>query len=138
MNQEIIDLTHWLLLSISQGDWDTYAQLCDPSLTCFEPEAQGQRVEGLDFHRFYFDLHTEKNSPQANVTITSPHVRMIGNDVAIISYNKLLQSATGGSPQTLSFVETRVWQKQDGHWKNVHFHLSHPTKPRRWHRKRDG
>jgi hypothetical protein len=30
-----------LLESIAAGDWGTYAELCDASLTCFEPEAQG-------------------------------------------------------------------------------------------------
>lgn len=24
-------------------------------MTCFEPEAQGNLVEDLDFHKFYFD-----------------------------------------------------------------------------------
>ena len=27
----------------------------DPQLTCFEPETCGNLIEGLDFHRFYFD-----------------------------------------------------------------------------------
>lgn len=27
----------------------------DPSLTCFEPEALGNLVTGMDFHKFYFD-----------------------------------------------------------------------------------
>ena len=30
-------------------------KLTDPHLTCFEPEAKGNLVEGLDFHKFYFD-----------------------------------------------------------------------------------
>ena len=29
--------------------------MCDPSVTAFEPEALGNLVEGLDFHRFYFE-----------------------------------------------------------------------------------
>lgn len=132
MNQEIIDLTHQLLTAITQGDWETYSRLCDPSLTCFEPEAQGQLVEGLDFHRFYFDLPSEKNTPQINVTIASPHVRMIGESVAVISYNRLVQSALCESPQTLSFEETRVWQRIEDQWKHVHFHRSRPTQPHRW------
>ena len=27
----------------------------DPQLTCFEPEAYGNLIEGMDFHKFYFD-----------------------------------------------------------------------------------
>ena len=30
-------------------------RLCDPHLTAFEPEAIGNLVEGLEFHKFYFD-----------------------------------------------------------------------------------
>lgn len=29
--------------------------MCDPGMTAFEPEALGNLVEGLDFHRFYFE-----------------------------------------------------------------------------------
>lgn len=31
------------------------SKICDPGLTSFEPEALGNLVEGMDFHRFYFD-----------------------------------------------------------------------------------
>lgn len=30
-------------------------KICDPGLTSFEPEALGNLVEGMDFHRFYFE-----------------------------------------------------------------------------------
>lgn len=30
-------------------------KMCDPGMTAFEPEALGNLVEGLDFHRFYFE-----------------------------------------------------------------------------------
>lgn len=32
-----------------------YRKICDPHLTAFEPEALGNLVEGMDFHKFYFD-----------------------------------------------------------------------------------
>lgn len=78
-----------LLDAIVAGDWSVYTGLCDKSLSCFEPEAQGHLVEGLEFHKFYFD----KPRPEAlpNVTMSSPHVRVMGN-VAIISYVRLMQS----------------------------------------------
>lgn len=33
----------------------SYRKICDPGLTAFEPEALGNLVEGMDFHRFYFE-----------------------------------------------------------------------------------
>ena len=32
-----------------------YRKLVDERLTCFEPFAKGNLVEGLDFHKYYFD-----------------------------------------------------------------------------------
>ena len=51
----IIGLTERLLNAINFGDYSTYLQLVDPELTSFEPEAVGNLVSGLDFHKFYFD-----------------------------------------------------------------------------------
>jgi calcium/calmodulin-dependent protein kinase (CaM kinase) II len=113
-----------MLDSIARADWKSYADLCDPSLTCFEPEAHGQLVEGMEFHRFYFQLPAAK-SP-FNTTMASPHVRIMG-DVAIISYVRLNQRVdASGTPTVRSVEETRVWQKQGGAWKHVHFHRSLP------------
>lgn len=36
----------------------SYRKICDPGLTAFEPEALGNLVEGMDFHRFYFENGT--------------------------------------------------------------------------------
>ena len=32
-----------------------FRKFVDPNLTAFEPEALGNLVEGLEFHRFYFE-----------------------------------------------------------------------------------
>ena len=32
--------------------------MCDPHVTSFEPEALGNLVEGLEFHKFFFDNRT--------------------------------------------------------------------------------
>ncbi len=117
----LINLTECLLKSIVQGDWDTYADLCDPSLTCFEPEAAGNLVSGLDFHRFYFEL--ERSAGPVQVTLASPHVRLMG-DVAIVSYVRLTQVVDSLGPVTKACEETRVWQRYNGDWKHVHFHRS--------------
>jgi ketosteroid isomerase-like protein len=120
--EELLQLNQRLLESIARGDWETYQSLCDPSLTAFEPEAAGQLVEGMDFHRFYFELGGVQG-PQ-HTTQASPHVRVLG-DVAVIAYVRLNQRlGADGTPTTTAFQETRVWQRRDGRWRHVHFHRS--------------
>ena len=126
LEQQLIDLNQKLLVSIVSGDWETYEELCDGSLTCFEPEARGELVTGMDFHQFYFDLGPPKS--KRNVTMTSPHVRLIGETGAIISYVRLTQYLdAAGAPQTSRVEETRVWQLIEGRWQHVHFHRSVPA-----------
>lgn len=127
---ELLALNQKLLVAIVGGDWKTYADLCDPSLTCFEPEARGHVVEGMPFHKFYFDLGAGGPKPAVatNVTMASPHVRMLGADAAVLSYIRLNQKLNAaGEPVTVAVEETRVWQKVGGAWKHVHFHRSMPS-----------
>jgi calcium/calmodulin-dependent protein kinase (CaM kinase) II len=127
MESELIALTQKLLDAIAAGDWAMYQDLCDPSLTAFEPEARGQLVQGLAFHKFYFDLGGFGGRRQT--TLVAPHVRILG-DVAIVACVRLTQrTAPDGSPTTQAFEETRVWRKQDGRWRHVHFHRSKPSDP---------
>lgn len=72
--QEIIKVTEQLIETINRGDfagytwvtfelmmssiliiWNAYRKICDPHLTAFEPESMGNLVEGMDFHKFYFE-----------------------------------------------------------------------------------
>jgi calcium/calmodulin-dependent protein kinase (CaM kinase) II len=119
---DLLALTQRLLDAIANRDWATYEELCDPSLTAFEPEACGQLVEGLAFHRFYFDLADSGGRRQTSMA--APRVRVIG-DCAIVTYARLNQRAgPDGVPHTAAFAETRVWQRRDGRWWHVHFHRS--------------
>ncbi|KAM4669705.1 calcium/calmodulin-dependent protein kinase type II subunit gamma isoform 9-T10 [Amazona ochrocephala] len=56
--QEIIKITEQLIEAINNGDFEAYTKICDPGLTSFEPEALGNLVEGMDFHKFYFENST--------------------------------------------------------------------------------
>ncbi|HVX59099.1 MAG TPA: hypothetical protein VHC19_00810, partial [Pirellulales bacterium] len=56
VTRELLALNQRLLESIQAADWKTYEELCDPSLSAFEPEGRGQLIEGMAFHRYYFDL----------------------------------------------------------------------------------
>ena len=124
--QELLKINQRLLDSIAAADWTTYQELCDPSLTCFEPEAMGQLVEGMRFHEFYFKLGAGTRA--RNTTIASPRVRIVG-DVGIVTYVRINQSVAGdGAPVSQAFEETRVWQKKDGVWRHVHFHRSTPSR----------
>jgi calcium/calmodulin-dependent protein kinase (CaM kinase) II len=120
--EELIALTHRLLKSIADGDWKTYAELCDESITCFEPEARGHLVAGLPFHQFYFELPASQ--AKKNTTLVSPHVRMMGESAAVVSYIRLVQKSDASGVATSAVEETRVWEKKDGCWKHVHFHRS--------------
>jgi hypothetical protein len=119
---ELLALNRRLLESIAAGDWATYEELCDPSLTCFEPEARGQWVEGMEFHHFYFKLGGAVGP--VTITVSTPHVRLMG-DVAVISFIRLVQKLdAGGNPVTARSEESRVWQRQNDRWRHVHFHRS--------------
>ena len=114
--------TKQLLDAIDTGDWESYQNFCDPSLSAFEPEALGNLVEGMEFQHTYF-AHPS-NSISRKAIIRSPHLRLLG-DTAVVSYVRVVQSVSSdGQHSTSSFEETRVWQQIEGSWKHVHFHRS--------------
>ncbi|XP_051240621.1 calcium/calmodulin-dependent protein kinase type II delta 2 chain isoform X6 [Dicentrarchus labrax] len=123
--QEIIKVTEQLIESINNGDFESYAKICDPGLTSFEPEALGNLVEGHDFHRFYFENALSKGNKPVHTILLNPHVHLIGENAACIAYIRLTQYMdAGGMPRTMQSEETRVWHRRDGKWQNIHFHRS--------------
>ncbi|KAL0108176.1 hypothetical protein PUN28_015038 [Cardiocondyla obscurior] len=129
--QEIIKMTEQLIESINTGDFEAYTKICDPHLTAFEPEALGNLVEGMEFHKFYFDNAVlGKNCKAVNTTILNPHVHLLGEDAACIAYVRLTQYMDKqGVAHTQQSEESRVWHKRDNKWQNVHFHRSAVTGP---------
>jgi Calcium/calmodulin dependent protein kinase II association domain len=82
---------------------------------------QGNLVEGLDFHKFYFDFGADQQQSRSSFTNSSvklteskPAVRVMGTS-AVVNYVRRI-----GSGET--FEETRVWQLFSGQWRQVHFH----------------
>lgn len=55
MKAEIVRLTEQVLQAVTDCDYETYVKLVSPELTCFEPPAIGNIVEGLEFHKYFFD-----------------------------------------------------------------------------------
>ena len=79
-------------------------------------------VEGLDFHRFYFELDVSQTKRQS--TISSPKIRIFG-DLALVTYIRLIQeSDSNDETSTRCCEESRVWHRQSDEWKNIHFHRS--------------
>ncbi|XP_070545100.1 calcium/calmodulin-dependent protein kinase type II alpha chain-like isoform X4 [Ptychodera flava] len=117
---EIINITKDLLGAIDRRDYDAYRDMTVPHISCFEPETMGNVVDGLEFHKYYFDRFPAEDCP---VTIVNPRVHMIGTDGACIAYIRLRQRMNApGKAVTVKSQETRVWQKINGKWKNIHFH----------------
>mmetsp|Transcript_12085 Transcript_12085/g.13859 ORF Transcript_12085/g.13859 Transcript_12085/m.13859 type:complete len:143 (-) Transcript_12085:44-472(-) len=122
-----------LLNSIAECDFDSYKQLCSVDMTCFEPESSGMLIEGIEFHKYYFDLYngsSTKTKPSSfnryNISMSNPHVRFLAgsSDVAVISYVRVDQLMDGENPITKTMSETRIWEMRDGKLVNVHFHKS--------------
>ena len=52
-----------------------------------------------------------------------PQVRFLGADAGVVSYVWLTQTIdSDGKLRTTTFEETRVWQRENGEWRRVHFH----------------
>lgn len=128
-SKEVLDANQKLLDSIERRDYATYISLMDKDCTCFEPEAHGVMLEGLDFHKFFF-MGSENPQARTNSTIIDPRVRMLGTTGAVVCYTRLLQYDPGnGSVSTKRFDETRVWQctqlgPETYKWSCVHIHKS--------------
>uniref|UniRef100_A0A8C5A1Q1 calcium/calmodulin-dependent protein kinase n=1 Tax=Gadus morhua TaxID=8049 RepID=A0A8C5A1Q1_GADMO len=117
--------SHQLIEAISNGDFEGYTKMCDPAVTAFEPEALGNLVEGLDFHRFYFENLWSRNSKPVHTTILNPHIHLLGEEAACIAYIRVTQYIDpNGTPRTAQSEESRVWHRRDGKWQIVHFHRS--------------
>ena len=125
-DREILISNQTLLESVVRGDWPTYAGLCSENLTCFEAETNGLLAEGLSFHRYYFELPGEPTGQPAHVQVSMarPHLRWLGDDAVVVSYTRLTQRLSDGAPVTITCCETRIWQRLNGVWQQVHVHRS--------------
>lgn len=113
-----------LVNSIQRADIATYRTLVSESLTCFEPETQGHRLDGIDFHIFITE--SQQVPRRHHVELVDPVIRVYG-DCAYAAYTLLVQRDNDDGFSISSMNETRVFAKEDGRWKMVHFHRSPPN-----------
>lgn len=118
--QEIYDITIELINAIRKGDVEKYKLLSSERLTAIEPESNGNIIEGLDFHIFFL----ENRSPfEYHLELLNPVIR-INKDSAYIAYTLINSTLIEDDFELQSFNETRIFFKEDGNWKMIHFHRS--------------
>ena len=126
-DRDILAINQAMLESVLQGDWSSYAAFCSDDVSCFEAETNGVLVEGLAFHRFYFadsDSDNSSTPARAQVTMVRPHLRWLADDIVVLSYTRLVQRQIGSEASTSSCCETRIWQRRNQSWTQVHVHRS--------------
>jgi ketosteroid isomerase-like protein len=100
---------------------ETYRHLVAEEVTCFEPETNGAQVKGRDMHLFFV------NNSTAPVNyffeIVDPTFKVYG-DTAFAAYTFLLVEITDGGTTSNTENVTRIFHKEQGIWKMVHFHRS--------------
>ena len=145
LNQSLLNKNQSLLNSIVDLNYEAYDFLCSDDMSCIEPETNRNVVSGKEFHKYYFDVFgsikkdgeegetgmvaktaAAATTTTTKVTMVMPHVQiMCEGNAAVISYVKLTQQTSSGKPPvTIQESETRVWEKRDSKWVNIHFHKS--------------
>ncbi len=112
-----------LLSSIQRADVPSYRRLVSDTLTCFEPETQGNRVDGVEFH--IFQTEGQEIPGRFHLELVDPVIRVYG-DAAYASYTLLVSRDDAGTVTNTAMNETRVFAREHGDWKMVHFHRSRP------------
>ncbi|MEP6754302.1 MAG: nuclear transport factor 2 family protein [Chthonomonadales bacterium] len=125
LNDTLLSLTHRMLVSIHEGDLETYSSMCVPQLTCFETDVAPFRIDGIDFH---LDLmrSTRENNGFAGLVrfdLLTPSANVYGES-AVVTYTRLMTYSIDKKPLFRAFNESRVFVRFDGEWKMVHFHRS--------------
>jgi calcium/calmodulin-dependent protein kinase (CaM kinase) II len=116
--QEIYDLTLDLLHAIRHGDVEKYKKYSSKTLTAIEPETSGLVVKGLEFHLFFLQNTQRK---EFHIELVNPIIKVY-NDTAYIAYTLIENRLFDGKFNLKSVFETRIYHKEEGQWKMVHFH----------------
>mmetsp|Transcript_39441 Transcript_39441/g.85078 ORF Transcript_39441/g.85078 Transcript_39441/m.85078 type:complete len:146 (+) Transcript_39441:64-501(+) len=125
-DEEMLRMNKALMDLIMDGDFESYKVMCDEQLTCYEPEAKGHLLKGLDFHKYYFDLMQGQSDSAGKkevrqTTMVAPNITwMCNRQAAIVCFKRLVQAGVN----TIVTEESRVWEFVGSRWKLRHFHRS--------------
>ncbi len=110
-----------LIHAIEKADGDSYRQLVAEEVTCFEPETSGAQVKGRAMHLFF--VKNSKVPDQYFFEIIDPTIKIYG-EFAFAAYTFLHAEVSGGETTSRTENVTRIFHKEQGDWKMVHFHRS--------------
>ncbi|MEC9373779.1 MAG: nuclear transport factor 2 family protein [Planctomycetota bacterium] len=126
IKEQLTALTHRIVESIDNRDYETYTQLTAPDLTAFEPEGKGAPIHGMPFHEFFL---SRANRPGTTVRseLINIHIRTIGDEsnppAAVATYTRITQKHDAdGSFRLTHANETRVYERHNNNWRQIHFH----------------
>ncbi|XP_065181486.1 calcium/calmodulin-dependent protein kinase type II delta chain-like [Sycon ciliatum] len=124
--KEVVAATQQLMSAWDSNDWNSFAFLCAHDMTSYLHEFSGQRLHGLDAHRFILE---NREKPQAmQSSLQSPHVHVYSADSACITLTRITQWKASSSPQvqSMTFNETLLWHRRrsSGNWLCSHYHSS--------------
>ena len=119
---EIKNVLLELLNAIHSGDVSTYNKLATEDLTCFEPETNGNPVDGLAFHQFFMENSIQTG--KYHLELVRPIIRLVSEDVAYASYTLIINKIVDGEFKIKSANETRIFKMMNNEWKMIHFHRS--------------
>jgi hypothetical protein len=123
VQSQVLEANRRLLAAVDAGDERAYAALCHADLSAVEPESNGLRVTGIDFHRTFLRAAAAlPAADRARTYVQDPVVRLLGPGAALVTYTRVVPSLHGPAR---SFSETRVWEDHATRgWINTHFHRS--------------
>ncbi|XP_024404059.1 UMP-CMP kinase 3 isoform X1 [Physcomitrium patens] len=134
LQEELLQATADLLTGLDTGNYKAYKRYCHPALSIFEPDSQGQLVEGMDLRKFKFNVGSVTDrltlTQRLRSTVVTPKVSILGAEVALVSYTRVLKLHSHPDDGDVeAYNETGVWQRlksDDGckNWKLVHYHRS--------------
>jgi len=136
VQEELLQATVDLLEGLDTGNYKTYQRYCQPAVTVFEPQSQGQLVEGMDLRNFKFNLGQATGrlslSQRLRSTVVAPKVSILGTGAALVVYTRVLKHLESRPDEDVleAYNETGVWQRLKNedtgqmNWKLVHYHRS--------------
>ena len=120
-SEQIIAMERAAMERWGKGDPDGFLEICDPSVTYFDP-FQHRRMDGREALAILYATLRGKVKIDRCEFVT-PRVQVCG-DAAVLTYN----FDSWGNESHMHWHATEVYQRTEAGWRIVHTHWSLPRK----------